>query len=85
LTKTSTNDAKLDSYISQAEAARIRDVSKQAIADLIKRGRLSKITVAGRTLVLRAEVEAFVAKPKLGRPRKKTAGKKAVKSSKAKK
>jgi hypothetical protein len=33
--------------------------------------------VAGRTLVLRADVEAFVARPKLGRPPKKTAGKKA--------
>jgi excisionase family DNA binding protein len=81
LTKTSTNHAKLDHYISQAEAARIRGVSKQAIADLIKRGRLSKAKVAGRTLVLRAEVEAFVAQPKLGRPRKK----KLAKSSKSKK
>ncbi|MGA8742253.1 MAG: helix-turn-helix domain-containing protein [Terracidiphilus sp.] len=85
MTKTSTNDAKLDSYISQADAARIRGVSKQAIADLIKRGRLSKITVAGRTLVVRAEVEAFVAQPKLGRPPKKSAGKKAAKTNNAKK
>jgi hypothetical protein len=84
LTKTSTNDAKLDLYISQAEAARIRAVSKQAIADLIKRGRLSKVTVAGRTLVLRAEVEAFTAQPKLGRPRMKTASKKPAKRGKAK-
>jgi hypothetical protein len=81
LTKTSTNSSKLDLYISQAEAARIRGVSKQAIADVIKRGRLSKAKVAGRTVVLRAEVEAFVAQPKLGRPRKK----KSVKNSKAKK
>lgn len=72
-------------YISQAEAARIRGVSKQSIADLIKRGRLSKVSVAGRTLVLRAEVEAFVAKPKLGRPPKKIAGKKTAKGSERKK
>jgi predicted DNA-binding protein (UPF0251 family) len=58
-------------YISQAEAARIRGVSKQAIADLINRGRLTGAKVAGRTLVLRSEVEAFQAQPELGRPRKK--------------
>jgi len=85
LTKTSTNDAKLENYISQAEAARIRGVSKQAIADLIKRGRLSKATVAGRSLVLLSEVMEFAPKPKLGRPPKKTVGKKAAKRSKAKK
>ena len=85
MTKTSTNGANLDIYISQAEAARIRGVSKQAIADLIKRGRLSKTTVAGRTLVLRPEVEAFTAKPKLGRPPKKIAGKEAATSNRAKK
>jgi predicted DNA-binding protein YlxM (UPF0122 family) len=84
LTKTSTNDEKLENYISQAEAARIRGVSKQAIADLIKRGRLSKITLAGRSLVLLSEVKEFVPKPKLGRPPKK-AGKKATKRSKSKK
>ena len=84
MTKTSTNDEKLENYISQAEAARIRGVSKQAIADLIKRGRLSKITLAGRSLVLLSEVKAFVPKPKLGRPPK-NAGKKATKRSKSKK
>ena len=77
--------AKPEELISQAEAARIRGVSQQAIANLIRRGRLTSTLVAGRTLVLRTEVEAFVAQPKLGRPRKKTAGKKAAKSAKAKK
>jgi plasmid maintenance system antidote protein VapI len=72
-------------YVSQAEAARIRSVSQQAIANLISRGRLKSITVAGKTLLLRAEVEAFVAKPKLGRPPKKATGKRAAKSAKAKK
>jgi predicted DNA-binding protein (UPF0251 family) len=84
LTKTSTNDARLEDYISQAEAARIRGVSKQAIADLIKRGRLSKATIAGRSLVLQSEVMAFVPKPKMGRPPKK-GSKRAAKRSKAKK
>jgi plasmid maintenance system antidote protein VapI len=72
-------------YVSQAEAARIRSVSQQAIANLISRGRLKSITVAGKTLVLRAEVEAFVAKPNLGRPPKNIRDKKVTKGAKAKK
>jgi hypothetical protein len=76
---------KPEELISQAEAARIRGVSQQAIANLIRRGRLISTLVAGRTLVLRSEVEAFVPKPKLGRPPKKAAGRKAVKRSKSKK
>jgi excisionase family DNA binding protein len=70
--------AKQEELISQAEAARIRGVSQQAIANLVRRGRLSATLVAGRTLVRRAEVEAFVAKPKSGRPPKKAARKKKV-------
>jgi len=61
-------------YISQAEAARIRGVSKQAIADLIRRGRLTAVRAAGRTVVLSSEVEAFVPQPKTGRPPKKKVG-----------
>jgi excisionase family DNA binding protein len=75
LTKTTTNSSNFDKFISQAEAARLRGVSKQAIANLIKRGRLTTINIAGRTLLLRSEVEAFVEKPKLGRPAKKAARK----------
>ena len=57
-----------EKYVSQAEAAGIRGVSKQAIADLIRRGRLTAVIVADRTLVLRSEVEAFVPQPRTGRP-----------------
>jgi excisionase family DNA binding protein len=85
LTKTSTSGENLEKYISQVEAAQIRGVSKQAIADLIRRGRLTAVRVAGRTLVLRSEVEAFVAQPKLGRPAKKEPDKKTAKRVKAKK
>jgi hypothetical protein len=74
-------NAKPEELISQAEAARTRGVSQQAISNLIRRGRLASVLIAGRTLVRRAEVEAFVAKPKLGRPPKNTAAKK--KSSKS--
>lgn len=65
----------IDDWISQVEAARIRGVSKQAIAKLIARKRLSAREIGGRMLVRRSEVEAFVPMP-IGRPRKKSAPKK---------
>lgn len=49
----------MSDLISQAEAARIRDVTRAAIRDLIRRGRLRSVTVGGRELVYRSEVEAF--------------------------
>ena len=60
-----------DDWISQAEAARLRCVSRQAIAKLIQRKRLSSREIAGRIVVRRSEVEAFVPQP-IGRPPKKT-------------
>jgi excisionase family DNA binding protein len=74
LTNTSENEEGFQKYISQAEAARFRGVSNQAIADLIVRRRLTTIRVAGRTLVLRSEIESFAARPK-GRPPKKATSK----------
>lgn len=55
----------------------MRSVSIQAIADLIKRGKLRGHKVAGRTVLLRSEVEAFVPLP-LGRPPKNIESKKTV-------
>ncbi|QHN03813.1 helix-turn-helix domain-containing protein [Granulicella sp. WH15] len=64
-------------WITQAEAARIRDVSPQGISDLIRRGRLQTLLIGGKTFVRRSEVEAF--KPTTGgRPRKKPVAKKAA-------
>jgi excisionase family DNA binding protein len=76
VSKTTIKDEKdIDDWISQVEAARIRSVSKQAIAKLIRRNRLSAREIGGRMLVRRSEVEAFVPMP-IGRPRKKAAPKK---------
>ena len=58
-----------DDYISQAQAARMRAVTRQAIADLVKRGRLRSVKLAGRNFVLRSELEAFFQLAK-GRPMK---------------
>lgn len=48
-----------EDWISQAEAARIRNVSRQAISRLIKRGRFNTLTIAGKVLLQRSEVEAY--------------------------
>ena len=71
------SDDNLGDWISQAEAARLRGVSRQAIAKLIQRNRLSAREIAGRIVVRRSEVEAFVPEP-IGRPRKKAASKRSA-------
>jgi excisionase family DNA binding protein len=63
----------LADLISQAEAARIRNVSRAAISDLIKRGRLRSITVGGRELVYYSEIVKFE-KNAAGRPKTKRDG-----------
>jgi len=55
---------KLDDMISQADAARIRGVTPQAIGHLIRTGKLRAVTVAGRRLVFRSEVENY--RPSVG-------------------
>ena len=56
-------------WISPAEAARVRGVSRQAITKLIQKGRLTILSVAGRKLVRKDEVETFVPLVS-GRPKK---------------
>lgn len=54
--------------ISISQAAELRGVTPQAIDDLLSRGRLEAVEVAGRRLLRRADVVNF--KPaKGGRPR----------------
>jgi excisionase family DNA binding protein len=60
---------KRDDWISQAEAARIRGVSRQAIARLVKKGRFQILEIGGRILLSRSEVQSY--KPDTpGRPTK---------------
>ena len=61
-------------WISASEAARLRGVSRQAIANLVRRGRLRTLQFGGKTFVSRADVEAYAPDPG-GRPRKKTSPK----------
>lgn len=60
---------RVEDLISLAEAARIRGVSRQALDDLVKRGKLPTVEIAGRRLVRRQDVVAY--EPELGgRPKK---------------
>jgi excisionase family DNA binding protein len=54
-------------WITKAEAARVRGVSRQAIAKLVKKRKLTTLEIAGHTLVKRADVEAYQPEPG-GRP-----------------
>jgi excisionase family DNA binding protein len=54
--------------ISQAEAARVRHCSRQAIAKLVKQGKLKTYMVAGRRLLSKSEVMQYEVKPS-GRPK----------------
>lgn len=49
----------LAEWISQAEAARLRNVSRQAIAKLVGNGRLRTLELGGRNFVSRSDVLAF--------------------------
>lgn len=50
-------------WISQAEAAKLRGVSRQAIAQLVKRGRFETLLIGGKVLLRGSEVENFQPKP----------------------
>jgi excisionase family DNA binding protein len=77
------------SWISQSEAARLRSVSRQAIASLVKKGRFRTLEIGGKVLVHRKDVESYQSKPpgpqpKERRSQKKAAGKKAIERVKSK-
>jgi hypothetical protein len=56
-------------WITQATAARVRRVSRQAIAKLIRKGKFSTLVIAGRVFLKRSEVAEY--KPNAGgRPRR---------------
>ena len=55
-------------WITQAEAARVRNVTRQAIARLVNNGRLRTLNIGGRSFVNRSDVLAFEPNPP-GRPK----------------
>ena len=50
-------------WVSQAEAAKMRGVTRQAIARLVAKGRFTTLSVGGRRLISRSDVEKFTRKP----------------------
>jgi len=59
----------LDEFLTQAEAARIRGVSRQAINLLIKKGKVQGYSIGGVVFVEKSEILKYKAK-KAGRPKK---------------
>jgi excisionase family DNA binding protein len=50
----------MNEFVTVAEAAELRGVSRAAIHELVQRGRLRSERMLGRVLLYRSEVEAFV-------------------------
>jgi predicted DNA-binding protein YlxM (UPF0122 family) len=53
-----------DEWMSKGDASRLRGVSRQAIWDLVRRGRLTTRLFKGRVYVSRAEVMGFTPRPR---------------------
>ena len=60
-TQSKNTQSDLAEWISLAEAARLRGVSRQAMSKLVKHGRFRTINAGGRQLVHKAEVVAYKA------------------------
>jgi excisionase family DNA binding protein len=58
-------------WVSQADAAEMRGVTRQAIARLVKKGRFTILSIGGKVLLKRSEVEKFKPKPPGPLPRTK--------------
>lgn len=57
--KPESNQDQLSELVTVSEAAKVRNVTRQAIHALIERGRLRSVNMFGRVLLYRSEVEAF--------------------------
>jgi excisionase family DNA binding protein len=84
------NDSSLNPalWISQSEAAKMRGVSRQAIANLVKKDRFRTLKIGGKTLLHRQDVETYQDKPPGPEPKskptpKKSPAKKAAKRAKS--
>jgi excisionase family DNA binding protein len=64
------DEGEVSDLISQAEAARLRGVTRAAIQDLVRRGRIRSVNVGGRALVYRTEIENYK-QGEAGRPKSK--------------
>lgn len=67
--KTAQETDDMADLISQAEAARLRGVTRAAIQDLVRRERIRSVNVGGRALVYKSEIVNYE-QGEPGRPRK---------------
>jgi excisionase family DNA binding protein len=58
-----------EEWISQAEAARLRGVSRQAISKLVRGKRVRTVQIGGHVLINRDDIKSFEPK-KAGRPKR---------------
>lgn len=61
----------LEDWITLAEAARLRNTTRQAMSKLAKRGRVETLNIAGHTFVKKSSVTSFVEEPAGRKPLKK--------------
>ncbi len=54
--------------LTPTQAARLKGVTRQWIAELIKEGKLPSVQIAGRSFVRQQDVLAYKPSPKSGRP-----------------
>ena|SRR5687768_15836679 len=64
-------DPAADELLTVAQAAKVRGTSRIAIHDLIARGRLKAVTIAGRRFISRDVLESFERQSPPGRPKRK--------------
>ncbi len=64
------DNATHNELLTPTQAARLKGVSRQWIADLIRQGKLEAVKIAGRNFVRQSEVLNYKAAPKPGRPKK---------------
>jgi excisionase family DNA binding protein len=49
----------LNDLITQAEAARLRNVSRSSVNELVKKGRFKTVEIGGQIFLLRSQVERY--------------------------
>jgi excisionase family DNA binding protein len=64
-------DPAADEFLTVAQAAKVRGTSRIAIHDLIARGRLKAVTIAGRRFISREALDSFERQSPPGRPKRK--------------
>jgi Helix-turn-helix domain len=59
----------LNDLITQADAARLRGVSRASVNELVRKGRFRRVQIGGKTFLLKSEVLSYVPETG-GRPMK---------------